>query len=183
MAMNIQDLPAEITLMIFEYLDMMTLLKCSKVNKMFRNTCLTNSLWHNIKILPQRDLRFRELMRDPNYHEFSMFYSIPTDLIASIIKNGCVNLDISIYKNHGQIENIDLPQKNEVKHLKLNNMLTPLPKDKDDSFKQNQELFEKLISTCDSLQRLGLNGKFQASNIKCHVFLRWDVEQSFSYIT
>ena len=183
MAMNIQDLPAEITLMIFEYLDMMTLLKCSKVNKMFRNTCLTNSLWHNIKILPQRDLRFRELMRDPNYHEFSMFHSIPTDLIASIIKNGCVNLDLSIYRHHGEIENAYLPQKSGLKHLKLNNMLTPLPKDKEDSFKQNQELFEKLISTCDSLQRLGLNGKFQASNVKCHVFLRWDVEQSFSYIT
>ena len=180
--MDIQDIPAEILLKIFDYLDLMTLFMCSKVNRTFRNTSLTDSLWRNIKILPQIDLRFRQLMRDPNYHKFSRFYSIPTDLIGSILNNGCVNLDLSIYRNHGQIDNTDLPPKSGLQHLKLNNMLTPLPKDADDSFKQNQELFEKLISICDSLKRLGLNGKFQARNIKCHVVFVMDVEQSFSYI-
>ena len=167
--MDIQNLPAEIILKIFDYFDTMTLFKCSKVNRMFRNTSRTNSLWRNIKILPQIDSRFHQLMRDPHYHKFSRFYSIPTDLIASIINNGCVNLDLSIYRSHGQIDKTDLPQKSGLKHLKLNNMLTPLPEDADDSFQQNQELFEKLFSTCDSLKRLGLNGKFHARNIKRHV--------------
>ena len=70
--MDIQDLPNEVLILVFDYLDAMDLIMCTKVNKWFRTLSLDHSLWRNIKTLP-REMSKRELSKT---QEFTGFKSL-----------------------------------------------------------------------------------------------------------
>ena len=153
--MDIRELPLEILQTIFDYLDAMDLYRCSKVSRWFRKLSMDEYFWQNIQILPKKT-------NSTHFAEFigCRFFAIPTKLIAFVINNGCTFLTLSVYEYQGKIDNTFLPEKCNLKHLKLHHLRTPLPKDPSDSFTANQELFLKLVNMCESLTKLAINGEF-----------------------
>ena len=67
--MDIQDLPNEILILVFDHLDAMDLIMCTKVNKWFRILSLDHSLWRNIKTLP-REMSKREVSKTKEFTGF-----------------------------------------------------------------------------------------------------------------
>ena len=67
--MNIQDLPNEVLILVFDHLDAMGLIMCTKVNKWFRILSLDRSLWRSIKTLP-REMSKREVSKTKEFTGF-----------------------------------------------------------------------------------------------------------------
>ena len=144
--MSIQQLPQEILLSIFDYLDARDLSCCAKVSKIFRKVSLDDKLWLNIYI---------------NFPSVAL-----AKFIGFTINNGCRSLEVYKSIDHQNVENPSFPQENGLKHLKLHHNLYQRS--------CKQDLFINLIQSCHALEKLSIQGVFfmlpkSHSNIKNYI--------------
>ena len=153
---NIQDLPDEIMMEIFKYLNITDLCLSAKVSKSFRRISLDKKLWTSILIWPQ-------YRRDRDAYRWNppARCHVPPEFISFIIENGCTYLDLDLCKYQPWMGS-DFPRANNLKFLKLSHGSVKEDQMYDD---RNQQLFVDLIKSCHSLEKLGMFGLSLNGNI------------------
>lgn len=144
---GVQDLPVEVIMQIFDYLDVIDLCSCSKSTKKFREISLVKRFWSSVRIFP---------LENPNW-EWGARYQVPCEFLAFIIQNGCTYLDLAICEFQFNVDTSALPRRSNLKYLKLS-------RPQDDLLRvgfhnPNLNLFRALMDSCESLAKLALNGK------------------------
>ena len=127
---HFENLPDEILLKVLKYLEIKDLLKCSQLSKIIRRLCHDEILWEKLNLCKKR---------------------VPSEFIELILKNGCkylslqnANLDGPLYLNSkSQLKYL------EVTSCKVNNVLLS-------AGLEERAVFETLLASCDSLQKLSL---------------------------
>ena len=145
---GVQDLPVEVIMEIFDYLDVIDLCSCSKSTRKFREISLVKRFWSSVRIFP---------LENPNLI-LGARYEVPCEFLAFIIQNGCTYLDLAICEWQFNVDTskLALPRSN-LKYLKLS-------RPQDDLLRvgfhdPNLNLFRALMESCESLAKLALNGK------------------------
>ena len=141
----IEDLPVEILLKTFAYLDIDDLYSCARVSKRIRHISLDDSLW-------------------TQSYNLCLNQNIPTSFIEEILNNGCKYLSLNNAKIEGKI---NLQKKCQLKYLDLACCSIYVKYDGDltvDILKQletrrlmEDEVLEKIVGSCHSLQKLSLH--------------------------
>ena len=115
------DLPDEVQLKIFKFLETKDLIRCAQVSKRTRRICHDESLWEKVNLYEK---------------------VVPSEFIAQILENGCKYINLRSAKIVGALK---LSRKDyNVKYLNLTNCTA------------DQGVLEKLISSCQCLQKLSL---------------------------
>ena len=94
-SIRLEELPSELLLKIFSFLDITNLLKCSQTSKRIRSICYDDSLWQKINL--------RKM-------------TVPTEFLQKVIGYGCKSLNLSKanlvgtlrLENESQLTNLDL---------------------------------------------------------------------------
>jgi hypothetical protein len=94
-SIRLEELPSELLLKIFSFLDITNLLKCSQTSKRIRSICYDDSLWQKINL--------RKM-------------TVPTEFLQKVIGYGCKSLNLSKansvgtlrLENKSQLTNLDL---------------------------------------------------------------------------
>ena len=102
------DLPDEVLLKIFTYLNIEDLAQCAQVSKRSRNICKDESLWERIN-LKKRISRTNIESYSPNNYQ-----KIPTSFTNYVLDNGCKYLNICQAE---LVDGITLPKTSQLKYL------------------------------------------------------------------
>ena len=92
---QLQDMPDEILLKTFKYLDRITLLRCSKVSRRFRKISQDDSLWQKVNLC-------RKI--------------VSCEFLQTILKNGCKYLSLYDAKLEGSL---DIKERSKLRYLDL----------------------------------------------------------------
>ena len=144
---DVQDLPVEIIMEIFDYLDVIDLWSCSKSTSKFREISLVKRFWSRVRIFP---------LENPNLI-LGARYEVPCEFLAFIIQNGCTYLDLAICEWQFNVDTSALPRRSNLKYLKLSRPVDDLLRV--EFHDPNLSLFRALMDSCESLAKLALNGK------------------------
>ena len=80
---QLQDMPDEILLKMFKYLDRKNLLRCGKVSRRFRKISQDDSLWQKVNLCRK---------------------TVPSEFLQTILKNGCKYLSLYDAKLEGRLD-------------------------------------------------------------------------------
>ena len=94
-SIRLEELPNELLMKIFSFLEITNLLKCSQTSKRIRTICKDESLWQKINLSKKR---------------------VPTEFLKKVITYGCKSLNLNEAKivgnlrleNQSQLTNLDL---------------------------------------------------------------------------
>ena len=101
------DLPDEVLLKIFTYLNIEDLAQCAQVSKRSRNICKDESLWERINLK-------KNIGRTNIENSFQKYQKIPTSFINYILDNGCKYLNIC---QSELVDGLNLPKTSQLKYL------------------------------------------------------------------
>ena len=92
---QLQDMPDEILLKTFKYLDRKNLLRCSKVSRRFRKISQDDSLWQKVNLCRK---------------------TVSCEFLQTILKNGCKYLSLYDAKLEGSL---DIKERSKLRYLDL----------------------------------------------------------------
>ena len=92
---QLQDMPDEILLKTFKYLDRKNLLRCSKVSRRFRKISQDDSLWQKVNLCRK---------------------TVPCEFLRTILQNGCKYLSLYDAKLEGRL---DIKERSKLRYLDL----------------------------------------------------------------
>jgi len=122
MTIFLDNLPNEVLLKVFTYLNIRDLGYCAQVSKRLGDISIDESLWQKINV-------FNKV--------------VPTGFIQHILKRGCQYLNLNSAVLEGDSE---FPTKSKLKYLDLSHT------------KADFGILEELVGTCNSLEKLSLDG-------------------------
>ena len=141
------DLPDEVLLKIFTYLNIEDLAQCAQVSIRMRNICKDESLWERINL--KKNIGRRNI--ESNFQ--NMYQKIPTSFINYILDNGCKYLNIC---QSELVDGISLPKTSQLRYLAFARLY---------GARTNQAV-EEITSTTYCLEKFSIAGQFWGSLLK-----------------
>ena len=141
MFFSIENLPDEILLGVFEYLDFKDLGRCLQVSKMFRKVGLDKTLWQTIKTL-DKDVSAEFLVQALTHG--TKHISLKTTPMAW--DNGKVHVKVHVIFTfpHCNIDFLEFPKQNQLKTLNFH-------------IGGDKNIVSSLLDSCQSLEKLYIN--------------------------
>ena len=142
---SIEEFPDEIMLKVIKFLNIKDLIKFGHVSKRMRKIRSDQSLWQKINL--------SKCTPDPGGY----YIDIPTDLVKMVIENGCKYLSLYDMKLGpifmGSEGDLRLDKSSSLIYLDLKYC------------EANVEIFEEILASCHSLQKLSMASKGQTYSI------------------